>query len=312
MNGPKVAILLSTYNGAAHLEPLLTSILDQDWRDSHMMARDDGSTDGTLAILERWSPRIPLRVTCGANLGAKASFFELLYGAADFDIVAFADQDDVWDRDKLSRAVGALAAFPPQRPAMYCSRARVADQNLVTLGLTQAWPRSPCFANALVENIAMGCTTALNRAAWQLLTGAPPPAHALMHDWWCYLVVSAFGEVVFDPVPSMCYRQHGDNVVGFQVSRLKALADKFKRFLRVNSLDLLFEQAADFHARYAQRLPSERRGQLEEFLSFRRSQWQPNALTSAAFRRQHWVDDMFLRLRVTLPGLKRRATVPAA
>jgi glycosyltransferase involved in cell wall biosynthesis len=269
------------------------------------MARDDGSTDDTLAILKRWSKRSPLGVSCGANVGAKASFFELLYRADDFDIVAFADQDDIWYRDKLSRAVGALAALPPAEPAMYCSRARVVDENLVIRGLTQHWPRIPCFANALVENIAMGCTTALNRAAWHLLTGAPAPTRALMHDWWCYLVVSAFGQVIFDPVPSLYYRQHADNAVGFRVNRFKRLADKFNRFLRVNSLEMLFEQATDFHARYGQRLPSDRRVQLEEFLSFRQSQWQPRALTSQAFRRQHWIDDVFLRSRLTLPALKR-------
>ncbi|MDR9769430.1 hypothetical protein [Acetomicrobium sp.] len=35
-----------------------------------------------------------------------------------------------------------------------------------------------------------------------------------MHDWWIYLVISAFGKVIYDPVPKILYRQHSSNVIG--------------------------------------------------------------------------------------------------
>ena len=155
-------------------------------------ARDDGSTDTTIALLDQWASRIPLVVTRGTHIGATASFFELLCHSRERDneneIVAFADQDDVWDGDKLTRAVRALRELPPERPALYCSRAGIVDENLRPLGLTRDFRRPPSFENALVENIAMGCTMALNQAAVRLLTSVPPPARARMHDWWCYLV----------------------------------------------------------------------------------------------------------------------------
>ncbi|RLE27643.1 MAG: hypothetical protein DRJ65_02185 [Acidobacteria bacterium] len=45
------------------------------------------------------------------------------------------------------------------------------------------------------------------------------PDQNLSHDWWIYLVVSAFGEVVFDPKPTILYRRHGNNVSKFPINR---------------------------------------------------------------------------------------------
>ena len=162
MSDPCVTILLSTYNGARYLDALLELIWKQEWRNWRIQVRDDGSTDETVAILQRWMKRIRLTLTVGSPVGVTASFLELLKNSGDCDITMFADQDDVWHGNKVALAVHALARMPHDKAAMYCTRARVVDQDLSPLGLTPDWPRPPSFENALVENIAIGCTIALN------------------------------------------------------------------------------------------------------------------------------------------------------
>ncbi len=313
MTGPCVTILLVTYDGARYVESQLESIYRQDWPNWRIFARDDGSADATRAILDRWAKIIPLTLTCGPHLGAKASFLELLYAhGADSEMTAFADQDDVWHRDKISRAVGALAALPPEEPVLYCSRAQIVDANLRVLGLTRDCPRPPSFANALVENCAMGCTTVLNEAAVRLLTGAPPPAHACMHDWWCYLVVAAFGTVIFDPRPSLCYRQHALNSIGAQARASERLLNKIAHLIRSYSVDPLFDQALDLQNRYAAGMRPHVRRQLEDFLVFSSTQFEPGALLSTAFHRQNRLDDFVLRLLFALPPIRRRRSLTPA
>ena len=119
--------------------------------------------------------------------------------------------------------------MPEGRPAFYASRLRLIDAEGRELGLSPDWPRPPAFANALVENIATGCTMVLNRAAVRLLRRAGIPDVAF-HDWWAYLLVTgAGGEVLFDSRPGIRYRQHAGNVAGAPTSLLHAAFKRIRR-----------------------------------------------------------------------------------
>src|ERR1700719_2334213 len=119
--GPSVCVLLSTYNGEAFLEAQLESLRAQTGVEVRLHARDDGSTDGTVALLRRHAGTWPSLVglQSAENLGPAKSFLELLRTAPDADFYAFCDQDDVWLPGKLARAAEALAG--DTGPALYCS-----------------------------------------------------------------------------------------------------------------------------------------------------------------------------------------------
>ena len=214
---PRVAILLSTYNGARFLTAQLDSLLAQTVADWMLYWRDDGSTDGTVALMEAFAARERRCVFVGeasGHLGVNGSFIALLRRAmADrAAAVAFADQDDVWLPEKLARGLAGLGDDPV--PCLYCSRQVLVDEALNRLSDSAPLRREPGFAAALTQNIATGCTVLLNQAAVSLVASSTPPA-ATLHDWWSYLVVTAAGgRVVVDPVPAVLYRQHGRNLVG--------------------------------------------------------------------------------------------------
>ncbi len=116
----RIAVLLSTYDGAPYLGAQLASLLAQTCPDWTLLWRDDGSRDETPGIMATWM-RGAGRGRCGAvgpsgRLGPTPSFMALLRAAADADLVAFADQDDVWMPDKLARGAAALASVCPARP----------------------------------------------------------------------------------------------------------------------------------------------------------------------------------------------------
>ena len=67
-----------------------------------------------------------------------------------------------------------------------------------------------------------------NNAARDCLTLIPPEQFVTTHDWAVYLMVSASGgTVVYDPFPSVRYRQHGGNIIGSNIS----LMDRFVRLV---------------------------------------------------------------------------------
>ncbi len=256
-DSPRVTILLSTFNGAAFLPEQLASFLEQTHRHWVLLWRDDGSTDGSVAIVEQFSQTGGagrcLRLAAPAQpLGACESFLTLLRaalpGLGPRDAIAFADQDDVWLPEKLARGVAALAALSPERPALLCARQILVDAGLRRRGESPRLSRPPGFPAALTQNIATGCTIVLNGAAAALVAGSRAPGGTL-HDWWCYLVVAGAGGVVqMDDTPLVLYRQHGGNAVGAPRSMLGRAVGAWRRgpaaFMRLlrAHLDALADQ----------------------------------------------------------------------
>lgn len=224
---PRVAILLATYNGVRFLPEQLGSFVAQEGVDWMLHWRDDGSTDGTVAVMEAFAAgpgagRCVRVAEPPGRVGPTDNFMALLRAAGGADAVAFADQDDVWLPSKLKRGTDALLPCPDA--ALYCSRQRLVGEALQPMG--QSGPlRADPFPAALTQNVATGCTVMLNRAGAELVARSRPPSSSL-HDWWSYLLVSAHGgQLLADKEPTVMYRQHPANLVGAPLSvRRRAVA----------------------------------------------------------------------------------------
>jgi glycosyltransferase involved in cell wall biosynthesis len=233
-NPPLVAVLLCTYQGEGFLAAQLNSIATQTHLRWKIWASDDGSADRTTAILEhyktRWGVEL-LTVLRGPRRGFVANFMSLICRA---DIAAehyaYADQDDVWESDKLARAVAWLETAPPGMPALYMSRTRLIDEDDVELGFAPLFTaKPPSFANAVVQNIGGGNTMVINQVARDLIISSNPGTAIVSHDWWSYILVTGAGGCAFyDSYPSVRYRQHRANVVG---SNAGLLASIWRAFL---------------------------------------------------------------------------------
>lgn len=214
---PQVGIVLGTRNGARFLGKQLESLARQSGADWRLLASDDGSVDATPEILNTFAVAWPGRVEVrsGPRSGFARNFLSMVENPGfEAPFWAFCDQDDVWHDDKLSHALAWLATVAGDRPALYCARTALVDENGTRLGVSPDWHRPPDFRNALVQNIASGNTMVFNEAARRLVArsgavGVP------FHDWWVYLLVTGYGgEVRFDPVPRVSYRLHGENELG--------------------------------------------------------------------------------------------------
>lgn len=213
---PRVTILMAVRNGARHLPCQLDSLAAQTAAGWRLVAGDDGSTDGSRDLLGRFAERHPVEIRPGPQQGFARNFLALLAAHRAPGPVALADQDDIWFPDKLARALEHLARVPPGQPGLYCS-ARLNWQPGPDRRIpSRPFPRPPCFANALVENIAFGNTIVLNEAAARAAQQTAAAASEVpFHDWWLYLLVSGIGgTVIHDPRPGLLYRQHEDNAVG--------------------------------------------------------------------------------------------------
>lgn len=228
----KVAVLVATYNGERYLAEQLDSILNQNDVEVSVVVRDDGSKDGTINILNKYKEMYPMfTYYTGSNVRSARCFFDLLSNAGEADYYAFADQDDVWDVDKLAIATNMLNGYNQSKPQLYISNLRVVDQDLNFIRNTHSIPRDEFNSySVLTEYYATGCTMVFNRALLKMCATHLPQGE-IMHDTWFEFVARFFGEVHYDFEPHISYRQHGNNVIGTNISNRALWMSRIKRIL---------------------------------------------------------------------------------
>lgn len=216
----KIVILLAAFNGAKHIAEQLDSFVTQSHQNWELVVSDDGSSDGTIEIVRRFAASVPQNVSLiqGPRRGFWRNFLSLARQAehSDGDLFAFSDQDDIWLPQKLERAAKWFVADGlPEVPRLYFTRTALMEEDGSPAGLSPLFRRSPSFQNALVQNMGGGNTMVMNRAARFLVAQTPHDVSLIAHDWWTYQIVTgAGGAALYDPTPSLRYRQHESNLIG--------------------------------------------------------------------------------------------------
>jgi glycosyltransferase involved in cell wall biosynthesis len=301
MDSPSIDVLLGTYNGARFLGPQIESILDQEDVSFRILVRDDGSADGTPAVIEhyrRMRPERIVRVGGSGHLGAVGNFAGLLREATA-PYAALSDQDDVWARHKLRTLLGVMRDLESRHgvgtPLMVHSDLTVVDETLRERH-PSFWrysgfdPRGTNLPRLLIKNTVTGCASLVNRALLEL--ALPVPQAALVHDYWLALVAGAAGHIGIVEEPLVAYRQHARNVIGARPYHLKSLVERLAGGFTQWDMGALRRQATALSERCRASIAPEYRTLIEDFVNLPRRNW--------VGRRR-----ILLRHGILMPGLAR-------
>lgn len=269
----KVQVLMSTYNGEKYVSQQIDSLLEQEYPNLDILIRDDGSKDNTVSIIKEYSEKHPnIKLIIDKNKGVISSFFDLVQQAAESDYYAFCDQDDFWQSGKISRALSLLEEEDSTIPLLYFARLDIVDDQLQRLKLSPIPPSGVGFTNAIIQNVATGCTIVFNHAMRKLFLSAVPDIDKVtMHDSWFYLLGSAFGKVVYDEQSNLLYRQHSSNTLGMADNKLKSALVRYKTFKKKGHQKPYTTQTEEFYRLFGQDLMPEQRKLVEDFLYKRNS-----------------------------------------
>ncbi len=225
----KVHVLLSTYNGETYLRRQVDSILAQKDVEVVLHVRDDGSSDHTKEILKEYQHQHANVILYeGENVGYIRSFLWLVRncGHEEGAFYAFSDQDDVWDEDKLISAVRMLEPLDATKPLAYYSDLKVVDQDEKFIRLANSWEGTIDKYKLAVFIGIRGCTMVFNDVLHAMLE--PYEITAISgHDTYVALIAFWLGEMVYDPVPHINYRQTGSNLSITGTSRWDKLMKNF-------------------------------------------------------------------------------------
>ena len=235
MKNKKILVLLSTYNGEKYLDEQLQSLFAQKNVQIDILVRDDGSTDSTHQILDKYKNLNKLDWYTGENLKPAKSFMDLVYKAdsENYDYFAFCDQDDYWIDDKLSIALKHLETLDNNKPSLYYGAPRLVDKDLKALYQPKRiYQHFDDFYSSLIITNATGCTFVFNSKLLQAVQNSKPN-YIFMHDFWFFLVCSVLGgNFYFDRDVHILYRQHANNAIGINNSRLLTLKRHFRSLIK--------------------------------------------------------------------------------
>lgn len=273
----KVDILMAVYNGKRFLHEQIESILTQDYPHFQIVVRDDGSTDGSVDIIQDYIRQYPDKIRLlesNHSLGAQGNFSTLMQ-SSNSPYVMLSDQDDVWRYDKISKTLAKMKEIEHHvdhsTPVLVHTDLVVVDASLKLIH-PSFWKFSRCnpqrhhdFNRLLVQNVVTGCTCMMNRAL--LNKALPIPEQTIMHDWWLALVASAFGAIGMVPGATMFYRQHQHNVLGAQsYGSFQYIRNGIKKLWAPNPKKI--QQAQEFYRRYDALMNQKHQKMLRAYLSF--------------------------------------------
>lgn len=320
-NGPDSTpvIALATRNGGQFLRQQLDSLLAQTLTDWTLLARDDGSVDDTVSILEEYADRdsrICVLPAAHTPLGsAPQNFAELLQAGLDRGarLLFCCDQDDAWHRNKLAVMRDFMLAEEGAGdvPVLLHHDLEVTNGELEPIAqsfwamahLVPGDERRP--QRLLSRNEVTGCAMVCNRALLEI--ALPIPNEAIMHDWWLALCAAHFGKLRHLPDALVRYRQHAANAVGARSFWLGLNpANGWVGTWRKGNHELIasVRQARAFEKRFGRDLAMADRTALAAYgkiLGPGRGHRLAALCASRAWRRQ-WLLDMTLVARLLLLG----------
>jgi rhamnosyltransferase len=231
---PRVAVLLTVFNGVRWLREQLDSILNQVNVDLTIYISVDQSTDTSELFVDgRATKDSRIQVLPhGFHFGGAAPNFLRLFREVDlstFDYVSLSDQDDIWDLDKLSAAIALLEANSADA---YSSNALAFWESGRTAFINKSQPQVQW--DFYFEAAGPGCTYVLTKqlasAIQDLLrTQSDLSQKVGLHDWFIYAYARANGyHWVIDSQSYIQYRQHAFNQVGMN-SGWKAFIHRAKK-----------------------------------------------------------------------------------
>lgn len=230
-----VVVLMSTYNGSNYVEEQIESIMRQRGVSIYLIVRDDGSTDGTVKILKQLEKKYNnIKVICEENIGVYDSFRRLIEYAPSCEYYAYADQDDIWYLDKLEIAVEQLKKNSKQS-VLY-----VGNQNCIDFKGKYLYTRLPDVfvqenaISTLFQNQYSGCTMVFNKNLMKeirVLYLNMDKQLKIMHDVCTLITAQLVGKVIYDAVPHMDFRRHGNNYTESMLYENMSLKKKIEMIL---------------------------------------------------------------------------------
>ncbi|WP_423988009.1 glycosyltransferase [Methanoregula sp.] len=231
---PLVSVIIPVYNGQRYIAETIDSVISQTMEHWEIIAVNDGSTDGSSSILEKYAGKMPGRirpvtVENGGVSRARNKGAALARGK----YLAFLDQDDLWAPGKLRSQVDFLdrnegVGIVFSNETLIDENGRITRKCVLRLGSHQ---RGPVFENLLFGNF-IPVSSVMVRKDLFCRAGGFDPKFSLAEDFDLLLRISREVPVDYIDEPLLFYREHRESGTSTKIDRITAEALEILRSWR--------------------------------------------------------------------------------
>ena len=231
-----ISVCMATYNGAKYIRPQLDSILCQLGDEDELVISDNFSNDGTIEIIKSYNDKRiklfefePNRKLLKTRHGMEKNItnnFENSLKKCKGDYVFFADQDDVWKKDKIEKMKVKLRDYDL---VMSNATTNDGDDNIL---LERLYPISP-IRKGIFSFRARGCLLGVTRKLIDIFL--PVPKLIVSHDLWAGIIAEFCKSYYFLDEPLILHRRNIGNA-STDVSQKSQNSLFYKIYYRINLL----------------------------------------------------------------------------
>ncbi|MEO7766665.1 MAG: glycosyltransferase family 2 protein [Ferruginibacter sp.] len=237
---PLVSVAMASFNGAKYIGEQLDTILNQTYKNVEVIIVDDCSTDDTVHIIEHYKAKYPsIRLVQNTVNTGVTKAFEKAFTYCNGVFIAIADQDDIWEKNKIEILVNGINV----EDAVY-SNSLLTDEkgNSLKRDFKTIMNLQSYYSGAplLLSNCVPGHTILMKNDFVKTLF--PFPGN-IMFDRWIGFCAAANNGIKYIDMALVRYRQHDTNTFGTSASKNKS-DTKAKQTLFQNKLAELITMAS--------------------------------------------------------------------
>lgn len=216
----KVDVLIATYNGEKYVKEQIDSVLNQTYKNIHIIISDDCSKDSTREVLKEYENNDKITIYYQENNLGYVRNFEFLLRKVESNLYMLCDQDDFWKEEKIEKAVEKLEK---ENLDLVFGDLEVVDKDLNTIYdsfnkyMKLDRKINKCINSYKLEylyNCVTGCTILSKKSFLDKILPLPVNSKHMLHDYWIGVIVSLYGKIGYIEDKYIKYRQHGNNQVG--------------------------------------------------------------------------------------------------
>ncbi len=211
----KISVALAAYNGERYILEQLQSIAVGLLPTDELIISIDPSVDNTLNIIEDFSKNklFAIKIIRGPGLGVIKNFEHAIRHTTG-DIVALADQDDIWHPDKIAAIREAFS----DDILMMSHDGDIVDEKLNIIGsISEQYGVSNSFYKNIIKNSFIGCTLSFSG---EFIRNSIPLPNVAMHDWFLALKAIKNGKIIRSNKKLISYRRHQNTATGREKTTL--------------------------------------------------------------------------------------------
>jgi len=228
-----VSVIIPTYNRSALLSETVKSILDQTYKNFEIIIVSDGSTDDTISVVEKFSDNRVKFVQLEKNYGYPAVARNRGLGIASGKYIAFCDDDDLWDPQKLEKQVedidrGFDFVFTDISYLQRKNKSISLVRTLLTKVIYNLLPRELSYAFLHITNWIPNSSVIVSKAVLGDSKFSEDRRYRASEDYELWLRILKGRKVYFIQENLVQYRVHDNNISNDKKDNLKRCALIFK------------------------------------------------------------------------------------